>query len=254
MNPHTIWQLMQRIEVSAIKEMEAQTGVQLDFSVTDDPELYPLLTDPNGVSTVGISGLRSPTAREYLGRIKPEDFSELVRVVAFCSGSFCSRKDPQMRVQVSGQMLFCMREEVMAYALRCGIPEEDAYQIMEFVRKGYGTRQEKAVWLKQFPLPEEFFAACSQIWYLPKQESAIVSATRAHRLYWFKVHYPQVFYPVMLEAHKIMGWDIEEKSDAQLRKLLLDLKRLDVPYDCVDYIRLILESREGGYDTPVPLD
>ena len=58
MTPHTKWQLMQRIEVSAIKEMEAQTGVQLDFSVTDDPELYPLLTDPNGVSTVGIPGLR----------------------------------------------------------------------------------------------------------------------------------------------------------------------------------------------------
>lgn len=254
MNPHTRWQLIQSIEVSAIREMEKQAGVRMRFPVTDDPKVYSLLTAPDGISTVGIPRLRTPAAREYLRRIKPENFSQLVRVIAFCSGSFCSKEDNQKRVKVSGQNLFCMGEEVMAYAMRHGIAEEEALQITEFVRKGYGTRKDKTDWLKQFPLPEDFFEACSEIWYLPKRESAVASAARSYHLYWFKVHYPQMFYPIMLESNRIMGWDIAEKSDIELLELLSALKQLDVPYDCMDYIRLVLESRAGGYDTPIPLD
>ena len=194
MNPHTVWKLRQKRLEEALESMAAQTGILIQSIPLDDPAVFRLLcADAPETSPKGIPALDSDHARVYLKKIQPQDFGQLTRVIAFCSGSFCSKEDNQKMERFSGQSLFCTREDVTEYLLNRGLGEADAFAIAEFVRKGLATRRDKVEWLYQFDLPEEFYDAVCQIWYLPQRAAAVSTTATAYRLYWFKVHHPQVF-------------------------------------------------------------
>ena len=80
--------------------------------------------------------------------------------------------------------------ELMGY----GMKPKLAFQIMEFVRKGKGLKEEWIKEMKACNVPDWFIESCLKIKYMFPKAHAVAYVMMAVRIAWFKVHEPLAFY------------------------------------------------------------
>lgn len=88
------------------------------------------------------------------------------------------------------------REDVMHTLMRHGIEREDAYRIMEIVRKGKAAEkltEEDLQNMREKGVSEEYIESMMKIKYLFPKAHDTEFAIKIFKLIWYKVHYPEEF-------------------------------------------------------------
>lgn len=222
-----------------------------------DPEKSPI-----GSATIGLPEVGTMMAREMIQETNPTRFYDLVQLSGLSHGTDVWKGNAQDLIRngicTINEVIGC-RDSIMTTLIYAGLDSEDAFKIMERVRKGKGLEEEQENKMREHQVPEWYIESCKKIKYLfPKAHAAAYSIS-TQRIAWFKVYYPEAYYCAwftvrgdefsadenLLPAEAISARRLEQRSIFQ---------RLDKAEQKKFYIlELIEEMQMRGIDF-LPLD
>ncbi len=191
-----------------IRMLQDMSGIDPKTIPPDDEDVMKLFsgTESLGVTpeqilcktgTLGVPEFGTKFVRQMLEETKPSTFSELVQISGLSHGTdvwlnnaseliangTCELKD----------VIGC-RDDIMVYLIYKGLEPSLAFQIMEFVRKGKGLKEEWIEEMKKHDVPDWYIESCQKIKYMFPKAHAAAYVLMAVRIAYFKVHYPIYFY------------------------------------------------------------
>lgn len=193
---------------TVIKELEDLTGVKASTISLSEAETMKLFSgvEPLGVrpqdidSTVGTYGIPefgTPFVRQMLEATRPTTFAELVRISGLSHGTDVWLNNAQSLIAdqiASLNEVICTRDDIMTYLIQKEMNKNQAFEIMEKVRKGKGLNGQEVEVMEQAQIPSWYIAACQKIKYMFPKAHAVAYVTMAYRIAWFKINYPLAFY------------------------------------------------------------
>ncbi|MBB5172039.1 PolC-type DNA polymerase III [Texcoconibacillus texcoconensis] len=224
---------------TVIRMLQDLSGMDpMDIPV-DDPEVFKLFsgTESIGVSeeqimcktgTYGIPEFGTRFVRQMLEETKPTTFSELVQISGLSHGSdvwvgnaadlvaegTCELKD----------VIGC-RDDIMVYLIYKGVEHSLAFQIMEFVRKGKGLKEEWIEEMKKHGVPDWYIGSCLKIKYMFPKAHAAAYVLMAIRIAYFKVHHPILFYAAYFTVRADdFDLDTMTKGSTSIRKRIEEIQ------------------------------
>ncbi len=191
-----------------IKDLEEMTGVDIFDVPLDDQETVKIFTsveslkikDPNYKETIGSLGIPefgTKFVRQMLVDTQPSTFDELVRISGLSHGTDVWLNNAQDLVRAgttSLKSVIATRDDIMNYLIHAGLPNKEAFTIMERVRKGKGLTDENIALMHENNVPEWYIWSCNQIKYMFPKAHAVAYVMMSFRIAYFKVHYPLAFY------------------------------------------------------------
>ncbi len=184
----------------------------------DDTEVYRLLAgteaiglrpeDINSdVASFGIPEFGTNFVRGMLRDSRPKTFAELVKISGLSHGTDVWNSNVQDLIsgkikefgRVDFKKVFGCRDDIMTDLIDYGMQPTQAFEIMEFVRKGK-THVNPEKWgyytdlMRQSDVPEWFIWSCNKIKYLFPKAHATAYVLMAMRIAWFKKYRPIYFY------------------------------------------------------------
>src|SRR5690606_8842774 len=131
------------------------------------------------VASYGIPEFGTNFVRRMLEETKPKTFAELVKISGLSHGTDVWNNNAQDLIngnnpeygQIDFKSVIGCRDDIMVYLMYFGLEPIDAFNIMEFVRKGKAS-QDKEKWgkyqeiMRAKNVPEWFIWSCGQIKYM----------------------------------------------------------------------------------------
>lgn len=193
---------------TVIRMLEDLTGTSVKDIRLDDPETMSLFSSTEAlgvtpeaidsiVGTYGVPEFGTRIVRNMLVETKPKAFSELIRISGLSHGTdvwFGNAQDLINSKTCTLSSCICTRDDIMAYLISMGLPNNVAFKIMESVRKGKGLTDEWQAMMRECHVPEWYIDSCLKIQYMFPKAHAAAYVTNAFRIAWYKVHRPVEFY------------------------------------------------------------
>lgn len=193
---------------TVIKELEDLTGLKASTISLSDPETMKLFSgvEPLGVdsqaidSTVGTYGIPefgTRFVRQMLEITRPTTFAELVRISGLSHGTNVWLNNAQDLIENETASLgevICTRDDIMTYLIHKNMDKQQAFKIMEKVRKGKGLNSEDTSIMKSCEVPPWYIDSCNKIKYMFPKAHAVAYVTMAFRIAYYKINYPLPFY------------------------------------------------------------
>lgn len=178
-----------------------------DIPINDKKILSYLRKDENGiVKSLGIPEFGTNFVRGMLTNIEPQSFYELVKTSGLSHGENVWEKNAESLINgttnygiINFKDTIGCRDDIMVQLLSNHLEPKDAFDIMEFVRKGK-VRKEPEKWLnykeimKKKKVPDWYIWSCEQIKYMFPKAHAVAYVMSALRIAWFKANKPLDFY------------------------------------------------------------
>ena len=200
-----------------LKTLGEMTGVDIYNLPLDDKKVLSLFKNVealnvsskdigNVVGTSGIPEFGTSFVKQMLLDTKPETFSELVRISGLSHGTNVWLNNAQDYVKegiATLSEIISVRDDIMNRLIEAGMEKLEAFNIMEFVRKGKPKKQPEewkklAEKMKNCNIPEWYIESCEKIEYMFPKGHATAYVIMAVRIAWFKVYYPKEFYTAFL--------------------------------------------------------
>ena len=164
---------------------------------------FPIEATDAGSATLGLSELGTNMARGMIKETKPTRFYDLVQLMGLSHGTDVWTGNAQDLIRSGtcdlNSVIGC-RDSIMTSLIYWGLPNKDAFDIMEGVRKGKVAAGKVAKWpeyveeMKKCGVPDWYIESCQKIKYMfPKAHAAAYSISTL-RVAWFKVYYPEEYY------------------------------------------------------------
>lgn len=218
---------------SMIRQLQDMTGVDPTKVPIKDDKVMSIFKGTEGLDikdpeyrfkhgSYGIPEFGTKFVRQMLDDTKPEAFADLVRISGFSHGTDVWLNNAQELI-VSGTATMkdaiSTRDDIMNYLRLKGVPNKDAFTIMEKVRKGKGLTEEQEVIMRENNVPEWYIESCKKIKYMFPRAHAVAYVMMSNRIAYYKVYYPVAFYSVYFTA-KVAYFD--EKIILKGRDAILD--------------------------------
>ena len=208
---------------SMIRHLQDMTGQDPLEVPLDDKETMEIFTGIEGLNiidsdyrfnhgTYGIPEFGTKFVRQMLDDTKPKKFADLIRISGFSHGTNVWLNNAQDYIR-SGEATMdnaiSTRDDIMNYLIGKGVPNADAFGIMEKVRKGKGVSDEYAEVMMAHGVPQWYLDSCRKISYMFPRAHAVAYVMMSFRIAYYKVHYPAEFYAVYLTT-KIadFNWEV----------------------------------------------
>ena len=206
------------------------TILKLDILGHDDPSMLKMLGDTTGIdvtkipipdekvmslfhstealgipdeestiksATIGLPELGTFLVRSMIAETKPKQFYDLVQISGLSHGTDVWSGNAQDLIRdgicTINDVIGC-RDSIMTFLIYRGLPNKDAFDIMEKVRKGKGLSQEHEDLMRKHDVPEWYINSCKKIKYMFPKAHAVAYLISALRIAWFKVYYPEAYY------------------------------------------------------------
>ena len=193
---------------TVIKMLEDITGVNARNISLDDEKTLSLFSGTTAlgvqpeqirsqIGSYAIPEFGTKFVRQMLMDTKPSTFSELVRISGFSHGTDVWLNNAQDLIKEGICQLseaISARDDIMVYLIYKGLPQKQAFKIMEKVRKGKGVSEEDAQDMISHGVPQWYIESCRKIKYMFPKAHAVAYVMMAFRIAWFKVNYPEAFY------------------------------------------------------------
>ena len=263
---------------SMIRHLKDMTGVDpLSVPIKDEKVMTIFngtegleIQDPDYKQTHGSYGIHefgTPFVRQMLDDIKPSTIEELVRISGLSHGTDVWLGNAQDLV-VSGvttmREAIATRDDIMNYMLKHGLPNGDAFKIMERVRKGNGLTEEQEAMMREHGVADWYIESCKKIKYMFPRAHAVAYVIMSMREAYYKVYYPLEFYAayfttkaanfdtkVILAGQKAVERrleDIENKGTDATPKEEADVTVLEVAYEMYARGYAFAPARLGSSD------
>lgn len=204
----------------------------------------------------GIPEFGTRFVRQMLDDTKPERFADLVRISGFSHGTNVwvnNARDFIKSGQATMKDAISTRDDIMNYLRSKGVPNKEAFNIMEKVRKGKGLTDERAKLMKENGVPDWYIESCRRISYMFPRAHAVAYVMMSYRIAYYKVYYPAEFYAVYLTA-KIddFNWEVIKRGkEAVLNRLdSLEIKGKNATtkeQDEITVLEIVYEMFARGY-------
>ena len=195
---------------------------------------FPIEATDAGSATLGLSELGTNMARGMIKETKPSRFYDLVQLMGLSHGTDVWTGNAQDLIREGicdiNSVIGC-RDSIMTRLIYWGLPNKDAFDIMEAVRKGRVAKGEEPRWpefkeeMKACGVPDWYIESCNKIKYMfPKAHAAAYSISTL-RVAWFKVYYPEEYYCAFFTIRG-EGFDAESMcfGPEKVKKLRLELQ------------------------------
>ncbi len=220
------------------------------------------------VGTYGIPEYGTKFARGMLLDTHPTTFDELIRLSGLSHGTDVWLGNAQTLIEegvVTLKEAICCRDDIMVYLMKKGLPPDNAFKIMESVRKGKVAGGKEKKWpeyiqiMKEHDVPDWYIKSCEKIKYMFPKAHAAAYVTNAFRIAWFKVHIPLAYYAAYYSI-RAKAFDAEilingkEKVKNKIQEIdMLGNNATPKDKDMYDDLELVLEMYERGFSF-LPID
>ena len=164
---------------------------------------FPIEATDAGSATLGLSELGTNMARGMIKETKPTRFYDLVQLMGLSHGTDVWTGNAQELIRNGicdlNSVIGC-RDSIMTSLIYWGLPDRDAFDIMEAVRKGNVAKGKCGKWpeymqeMKDHNVPDWYIESCQKIKYMFPKAHAAAYAISSLRVAWFKVYYPEEYY------------------------------------------------------------
>ncbi len=218
---------------SMIRQLQDMTGLDpLEVPIRDD-KVMSIFNGIEGLDikdpdyrfvhgSYGIPEFGTKFVRQMLDDTRPEAFADLVRISGFSHGTDVWLGNAQELI-VNGTATMkdaiSTRDDIMNYLRLKGVPNKDAFTIMEKVRKGKGLTEEQENLMSENDVPEWYIESCKKIQYMFPRAHAVAYVMMSNRIAYYKVYHPVAFYAVYFTA-KVAYFD--EKVILKGKDAILD--------------------------------
>ena len=186
-----------------LKELEDETGVQAEDIPLDDKATLEYLTNTEDNNSEydmheynSLVEFGSDFARRVIKSTGARSFADLVRVDGLIHGTDTWNNNADLLISegtASLREVISTRDDIMNYMLELGIDRENAYIIMDTVRKGKNLKEEQWQLMKDHGVPNWFLFSCFSVKYMFPRAHTVVYTMMAVRLAWYKAHYPDIY-------------------------------------------------------------
>lgn len=240
----TVLRMLHLLTGEEITEIPVPEPKVMSLLKSTDALGFPIEESEAGSATIGLSELGTPMARGMIKETQPTRFYDLVQLMGLSHGTDVWKGNAQDLISEGtcdlDSVIGC-RDSIMTSLIYWGLPNKDAFDIMENVRKGKvasGKVAEKwekwKTMMKECNVPDWYIGSCEKIKYMfPKAHAAAYSISTL-RVAWFKVYYPEEYYCAYFT---IRG----EEFDAQYM-----CRGMDVLKNRMEYLKQNMHSRESS--------
>ena len=263
-----------------IRMLQDLTGVDPQTIPLDSPEVMSLFQNTSALGiepediggcklgALGIPEFGTDFAMQMLIDTKPQAFSDLVRIAGLSHGTDVWLGNAQTLIQEGKATIstaICTRDDIMTYLIGKGLDSEEAFTIMERVRKGAVANGKCKEWpeykqdMLDHGVPDWYVWSCEKIKYMFPKAHAAAYVMMAWRIAWCKVFYPLAYYAAFFSIratsfnYELMCQGKERLEyfmhDYERRKDTLSKKEQDTYKD----MRIVQERYARGFEF-LPID
>ena len=263
-----------------IRMLQDLTGVDPQTIPLDSPEVMSLFQNTSALGiepediggcklgALGIPEFGTDFAMQMLIDTKPQAFSDLVRIAGLSHGTDVWLGNAQTLIQEGKATIstaICTRDDIMTYLIGKGLDSEEAFTIMERVRKGAVANGKCKEWpeykqdMLDHRVPDWYVWSCEKIKYMFPKAHAAAYVMMAWRIAWCKVFYPLAYYAAFFSIratsfnYELMCQGKERLEyfmhDYERRKDTLSKKEQDTYKD----MRIVQEMYARGFEF-LPID
>ena len=154
------------------------------------------------VGSFGIPEFGTKFVRGMLVDTRPTTFAELISISGLSHGTDVWLNNAQELINQGtvtlSEAIGC-RDDIMVYLMKKGLEPNQAFKIMETVRKGKALKDpekwaEYVKMMQEHDVPDWYIKSCEKIKYMFPKAHAAAYVTNAFRIAWFKVHKPMAYY------------------------------------------------------------
>ncbi len=258
-----------------IRMLEDLTGLDAKTIPLDNKEVMSLFksTQELGIAPediggcplgcLGIPEFGTDFVIQMLQDTKPQSFSDLVRISGLSHGTDVWLGNAQTLIQEGKATIstaICTRDDIMTYLIQKGVESEQAFTIMESVRKGKGLKPDWEEEMKAHDVPDWYIWSCKKIKYMFPKAHAAAYVMMAYRIAYYKIFYPLAYYAAYFSIRAsafsyelmCMGRERLEYHMEEYRKRSDSLTNKE--QDTVKDMKIVQEMYARGYEfTPVDL-
>ncbi|MBR4812690.1 MAG: PolC-type DNA polymerase III [Lachnospiraceae bacterium] len=224
-----------------IRMLEDLSGIDVKTIPMDDPKVVSLMssTEALGITpdqidgcetgSLGLPELGTNFVIKMLLETKPQSFSDMIRISGLSHGTDVWTNNTQDLIRDGKCVLstaICTRDDIMTYLIAMGLPNKDAFGIMEKVRKGKGLTPEAEELMKQHEVPDWYIWSCKQIKYMFPKAHACAYVMMAFRVAYFKLYMPLMYYTAYFTIRaNNFNYDLMARGQEKLEKIMREYKR-----------------------------
>ena len=205
-----------------IRHLQVMTGVDPMEIPLDDRETLSIFTSLDALhiknpeykfthGTYAIPEFGTNFTRGMLDDIHPTTVSALIKMSGFSHGTDVWTNNAQDLLRngtaTIDEVISC-RDDIMNFLISKGLPNGDAFKIMEIVRKNRVLSQEQLDMMKDHGVPDWYIWSCETLKYMFPRAHAAAYVMMSIRMAWFKVNYPEAFYAAWFSS-KVDNFDAE---------------------------------------------
>ena len=205
-----------------IRHLQVMTGVDPMTIPLDDKKTLSIFTSLDALNiknenykfvhgTYAIPEFGTNFTRGMLDDIHPTTVSALIKMSGFSHGTMVWAGNAQDLLRAGtatiDEVISC-RDDIMNFLIKKGLPNSDAFKIMEIVRKNRVLSEEQLQMMKDHGVPDWYIWSCETLQYMFPRAHAAAYVMMAIRMAWFKVNYPEAFYAAWFTA-KVDNFDAD---------------------------------------------
>lgn len=236
--------ILGHVDPTALRMLQNLTGVDPKAIPTNDKMVLSLFQsldilkikseNINGEKTgvIGIPEFGTFFVRKMLSEIKPTSFADLVQISGLSHGTDVWIGNAQELVKnkniTLSDVIGC-RDDIMTNLIYKGLSIQNAFKIMEDVRKGNGLTKEQEKLMRNNNVDQWYIDSCNKIKYMFPKAHATAYVLMAWRVAWYKINYPIEYYATFFSTRTDV-FDIKTilKGEKTIKQVLRDIQtRLD---------------------------
>lgn len=273
--------ILGHVDPTVIRALQDLTNIDPKTIPTNDKKVMSLFnsTEILGIDlsyincktgALGLPEFGTSFVRGMLEQTNPQNFNDLVIISGLSHGTDVYLNNAETLIKSGtctlSEVIGC-RDDIMVYLIEKGLPNKDAFDIMEVVRKGqsgniFPQRNYEELMLEH-NVPQWYIDSCKKIKYMFPKAHAAAYVLSAVRVAWWKLYYPREYYTVYFTTRcdfyeietLVQGKDAILARRQEIVQLRSERNASNKDEGLWDVFEIALEMIERGYHiNPIDLD